>query len=128
VLVGGLWDVQRLRENFGLGGNVMPWLLGLQHESGKQQLRLGSHEAEINRIDTALVGAAKAGSSPPSSSRIFGALSDASIVSADMLDAYAGTPIPSNVQIGLLRLHCAISDLAASLKMYGVLSAKDQSF
>ena len=104
----------------------MPWLLGLQHASAEQQLRLGSHEVELNRIDTAHVGAAKAGFGPPSSSKIFGALLDASIVSADMLDAYAGSPIPSNVQIGLLRLHCAVSDLAASLKMYAVLSAKDQ--
>ena len=106
--------------------NVMPWLLGLQHESAKQQLRLGSHEVELNRIDTALVGAAKAGFRPPSSSKIFGALIDASIVGAEVLDAYSDTPIPSNVEIGLLRLHCAMSDLAASLKMYAVLSAKDQ--
>jgi hypothetical protein len=100
----------------------MPWLLGLQHESAKHQLRLGSHEAELNRIDTALVGAAKAGFKPPSSSKIFGALSDASIVCAEMLDAYADRPIPLHVHIGLSRLHCAITDLEASLKVYAVLS------
>ena len=100
----------------------MPWLLGLLHESAKLQLRLGSHEAEINRIDTSLLSAAKGGFKPPASSRIFGALSDASIVCADVLDAYADRPIPAHVHTGLSRLHCAITDLAASLEVYAVLS------
>jgi hypothetical protein len=100
----------------------MLWPLGLQNESAKQQLQLGSHEAELNRIDTALLGAAKAGFRPPSSSKIFGALSDASIVCAEVLDAYADRPIPEHIHIGLCRLHCAITDLEASLKMYAMLS------
>ena len=104
----------------------MPWLLGLQNESAKQQLQLGSHEAELNRIDTALVGAAKAGFRPPSSSKIFGALSDASIACAEMLDTYADRPIPMHIRTGLSRLHCAITDLEASLKMYAVLSVSKE--
>jgi hypothetical protein len=107
--------------------NAMPWLLGLQNESAKQQLQLGSHEAELNRIDTALVGAAKGGFRPPSSSKIFGALSDASIVCADVLDAYADRPIPPHVHTGLSRLHCAITDLEASLKIYAVLSVSTRA-
>ena len=91
-------------------------------ELAKQSLRLGSHEAELNRIDTAFVAAAKAGTRLPSPSKIFGALTDASIVCAEVIDAYEARPIPANVQAGLSRLHCAITDLAASLKLYAVLS------
>jgi hypothetical protein len=100
----------------------MIWLPALQHESAKQQLRLGSHEAELNRIDTALVGAARAGFKPPSSSKIFGALNDAAIVCAEMLDTYAARPIPAHIRTGLSRVQCAITDLQASLKVYAVLS------
>jgi hypothetical protein len=105
----------------------MIWLTRLQHESAEQQLRLGSHEAELNRIDTALLGAAKGGFRTPSCSKIFGALSDASIVCAEMLDAYADKPIPVHVRTGLSRLHCAITDLQASLKIYGALSVRDSN-
>ena len=100
----------------------MPWLLGLQHESAKHQLQLGSHVAELNRIDTALICAVKAGSKPPSNSKIFGALSDASIECAEVLDEYTDRPIPVHVHNGLSRLLCAVTDLEASLKLYGVLS------
>ena len=94
-------------------------LANYQNESAK---RLGSHEAELNRIDTALVGAAKIGTRPPSCSKIFGALSDASIVCAEMLDTYADRPIPAHIRTGLSRLHCAITDLEGSLKLYAELS------
>jgi hypothetical protein len=99
-------------------------LVAHQSESAKAWLRLGSHEAEVNQIDTALVGAAKTGSRPPSSSQIFGALSDASFVCAEIVDAYVDRPIPLNVRTGLSRLHCAITDLSASLKVYTALSLK----
>ena len=105
----------------------MPCLLGLQRESAKEWLRLGSHEAELNRIDTALVGAAKAGFRPPSTSKIFGALSDASIVCAELLDAYADKPLPAHLQTGLSRLLCAVTDLEASLKTYAVLSVRQRN-
>jgi hypothetical protein len=79
-------------------------------EPAQQSLRLGSHEAELNRIDTAIL------------SEIFDALIDASIVSADVAHNYEGRPIPTTVQTCLSRLHCAITDLEASLKTYVVLS------
>jgi hypothetical protein len=88
----------------------------------QQTLRLGSHEAELNRIDTAIVAATKGKASFPASCKIFDALIDASIVSADVVHNYEGRPIPTKVQNCLLRLHCAITDLEASLKTYAVLS------
>jgi hypothetical protein len=91
-------------------------------EVAKQALRLGSHEVELNRIDTAFVGAAKAGTRLPAPTKIFGALTDASIACAEVIDTYEARPIPANVRTGLSRLHCAITDLAASLKLYAVLS------
>ena len=91
-------------------------------ELAKQSLLLGSHEVELNRIDSAVIAAAKAGSRPPSSKKIFGALADASIVSAEVLDAYQARSIPAGVRIGLSRLHCSMTDLAATLKMYAALS------
>ena len=93
-------------------------------ERAKQSLRLGSHQAELNRIDTAIMAAAKAGTRLPTPSKIFGALIDASIAYADVIDTYEARPIPANVQTGLSGLHCATSDLAASLKLYAVLSVK----
>jgi hypothetical protein len=92
-------------------------------ELARQSLRLGSHEAELNRIDTALVGAAKAGTRLPSPSKIFGALTDASIACAEVIDTYGARPIPADVRTGLCRVHCAVTDLTASLKLYAVLSA-----
>jgi hypothetical protein len=91
-------------------------------ELAKQSLRLSSHEVELNRIDTALVAAAKVGTRVPSPSKIFGALADASIACAEVNDAYDARPIPPNVRSGLARLHCSITDLTASLKLYAVLS------
>ena len=91
-------------------------------ELAKQSLRLGSHEAELNWIDTAFVAAAKAGTRLPSPTKIFGALADASIACAEVIDAYQAKPIPASVQTGLMRLHCAMTDLAASLKLYAALS------
>ena len=93
-------------------------------ELAQQSLRLRSQEAELNRIDTAFVAAAKAGTRLPSPSKIFGALIDASIACAEVIDSYEARPIPANVQTGLSGLHCATSDLAASLKLYAVLSVK----
>jgi hypothetical protein len=116
-----LWLKVRLRTKE-LANRCGVMLLALQNESARQQLRLGSHEAELNRIDTALVCAVKGGGRLPSSPKIFGALSDASFVCAEMLDAYADRPIPLHLHIGLSRLHCAITNLEASLKTYAVLS------
>lgn len=92
-------------------------------ELAKQSLRLGSHAAELNRIDTAFVAAVKTGKKLPSPSKIFGALTDASIGCADVIDTYGPRPIPENVRSGLVRVHCAMSDLHASLKLYAELSA-----
>ena len=94
-------------------------------DHAQQSLRLGSHEAELNRIDTAVVAAAKGVARLPSSSRIFDALMDASIICADVVHTYEGRPIPTHVGTCLLRLHCAITDLEASLRFYTVLSAND---
>jgi hypothetical protein len=92
-------------------------------ELAKQSVLLESHEAELNRIDTALVGAARDGTRLPSPSSIFGALSDASIVCTEVIDTYRSEPIPANVRTSLLRLHCVMTDLSASLNLYSVLSA-----
>ena len=92
-------------------------------EQAKQSLRLGSHEAELNRIDTAFVGAAKTGARLPSSSKIFSALSDASIACAEVIETYGSRPIPADVRTGLCRVHCAVTDLTASLNLYAALSA-----
>ena len=102
----------------------MHFLVDPQKESARQWLRLGSHEGELNRIEAALLCAAKTRSRPPSSSQIFGALSDASFVCAEIVDAYVDRPIPLNIRTGLARLHCAITDLAASLELYAGLSVK----
>ena len=91
-------------------------------ELAKQSLRLGSHEVELNQIDNAIVAATKGGTRLPSAPKIFGALADASIACAEVIDAYEGRPIPASVRTGLSRLHCAITDLAASLKLYAALS------
>ena len=98
-----------------------------QNEGAKQWLRLGSHEAELNRIDTALIRAAKSGSRLPVSFKIFSALSDASFACAEVIDAYADRPIPLHVRTGLSRLHCAITDLSASLELYAVLSVSEKN-
>ena len=96
-------------------------------ELAKLSLRLASHEAELNRIDTAFVAAAKAGTRLPSATKIFGALADASIVCAEGIDIYGARPIPENVRAGLIRLHCAITDLEASLKLYAALSVSEEN-
>jgi hypothetical protein len=100
----------------------MQTIIAMDH--AQQTLRLGSHEAELNRIDTVVVAASKGKARLPSSSKIFGALIDASIVCADVAHNYEGRPIPTNIRTFLLRLHCAITDLEASLKTYTVLSAR----
>ena len=100
----------------------MQTIIAMDH--AQQTLRLGSHEAELNRIDTAVVAASKGKARLPSSSKIFHALIDASIVCADVVQNYEGRPIPPNIGTSLLRLHCAITDLEASLKTYAVLSVK----
>jgi hypothetical protein len=92
-------------------------------ELARQSLRLGSHEAELNRIDTAFVGAVKTGTRLPSPSKIFGALTDASIACAEVIDTYGSRPIPADVRTGLCRVHCAATDLTASLNLYAALSA-----
>ena len=96
-------------------------------ELAQQSLRLRSQEAELNRIDTAFVAAAKAGTRLPSPSKIFGALTDASIVCAEVFDTYEARPIPAKVQSGLMRLHCAMTDLTASLKLYAVLAVSKEN-
>ena len=91
-------------------------------DQAQQSFRLGSHEAELNRIDTAFVGAVRDGTRVPSPSKIFGALTDASIVCAEVIETYRARPIPGNVRTGLLRLHCAMTDVTVSLKAYAALS------
>ena len=96
-------------------------------EDQTQQSRLlGSHEAELNRIDTAFVGAVRNGTRPPSPAKIFGALTDASIVCAEVIETYRARPIPANVRTELLRLHCAMTDVTVSLKSYAGLSVSQE--
>jgi hypothetical protein len=77
--------------------------------------------AEIDRIDTAVLAATKFGVELPSAAVVFSALNDASIASAEVIDAHGAVPIPAEVRSGLLRLHCSVSDLVTSLRMYGAL-------
>ena len=93
-------------------------------EFAEQTKRLEGRVAELNRIDGALVAAAKAGTAPPSTHEIFGALSNASIACSDVIGTYSATPIPANVRTGLFDLHSAITDLAASLKLYVMLMVR----
>jgi hypothetical protein len=102
----------------------MQTIIAMDH--AQQSLRLGSHEAELNRIDTAVVAAAKGVARLPSSSKILDALIDASVACADVVDNYEGRPIPTKVGTCLLRLYCAITDLEASLKAYAALSVRDR--
>lgn len=92
-------------------------------EMDGQSLRLESHEAELNRLDTAFVEAAKTGTRAPGQQAIFSALGDGSMLCAEMVEFYRGEVIPKDVGTGLLRLHCAITNLAASLKMYSALTS-----
>ena len=87
-------------------------------EFADQTKRLESHVAEINRIDATLLAAAKTGTSPPSAEKIFGALGNASIACAEVIETYENRPISANVRTSLFRLHGSITDLAASLKLY----------
>jgi hypothetical protein len=92
-------------------------------EFAEQSTRLQSHVTELNRIDTAVLAAAKTGTSLPSSHMVFGALSDASIVCAEVIETYGARPIPTNVRTDLFQVHCSITDLAATLKLYVELRA-----
>ena len=78
----------------------------------------------LDRIDTAIVAAAKTGSALPSPSIIFGALSDASIISAEVIEKCSPATIPVDIRNNLLRLQCAVSNLAASLKYYARLTVR----
>ena len=93
-------------------------------ELAKQSLRLGSHEAKLNRIDATIVAAAKTGVGLPSPAVIFGALSDASIASADALETCVATPLPVNVRNSLLRLQCSMTDVVTSLAHYTTLTVR----
>lgn len=93
-------------------------------EFAEQSETLAGHTAELNRIDTVVLAAAKAGTALPPSAEIFGALSDASIACADVIDTVGARSVPENVRTGLFRLNCAITDLAASLKLYVMLRVR----
>jgi hypothetical protein len=95
---------------------------GHRRESGKQSVRLALIEDELNRLDTAVICAVKTGTCLPSSSLIFGTLMDASIAFADIDDAYKDHPRPVHVRNEVSRLHCAVTDLEASLQLYAQLS------
>ena len=84
---------------------------------------LSRQVAELNRIDTAILSAAKTGTPLPSPAVIFGALSDASLASAEALESCGATPFPVNVCTNLLGLQCAMTDVATSLKLYTTLAA-----
>ena len=95
-------------------------------ELAKQSLRLGSHEAKLNRIDATIVAGAKTGVGLPSPAVIFGALSDASIASADALETCVATPLPVNVRNSLLRLQCSMTDVVTSLAHYTTLTVRSR--
>lgn len=81
--------------------------------------------AAVHRIDSLIVDAAKTGATLPTPALTFDVLSNASIASADAIEKCGAAPLPAAVRIELLRLHCAISDLATTLKLYGVFKPGD---
>jgi hypothetical protein len=83
--------------------------------------RLDRLAAELDRIETAVVAATRCGSLVPSTDMVFRALNDASVVSAAVIDAHGSKPIPLDVRNGLLRLHCSVTDLVTSLRLYSAL-------
>ena len=87
----------------------------------KRPADLGRHVAELNRIDTAILSAAKTGTPLPSPAAIFGALSDASLASAEALENCGATPVRGNVRTSLLGLQCAMTDVETSLRLYTTL-------
>lgn len=84
----------------------------------EQSDSLSSHAAKLDRIDTAVVEAAKAGTTQLPADTVFGALSDASIASSDAIDTYRGRAMPESIRSDLVCLNVAITNLAASLKLY----------
>jgi hypothetical protein len=96
--------------------------MGTITQFAKRPTDLGRQVAELNRIDTAILAAAKTGTPLPSPGLVFGALSDASLASAEALESYRGRAIPANVHTNLLGLQCAMTDVATSLKFYMTLA------
>ena len=88
----------------------------------KRPTDLGRQVAELNRIDTVILSAAKTGTPLPSPTVIFGALSDASLASAEALEGCGASPVPANVRTHLLGLQCAMTDVATSLRIYTTLT------
>jgi hypothetical protein len=84
---------------------------------------LGIRVAELNRIDTAVLAAAKTGVPLPSFEVIFDVLIGASIASAEVIDAHGASSMPIKVHNKLLRLQCAATDLLTSLKVYTILKS-----
>jgi hypothetical protein len=87
---------------------------------------LVTHVTELNRIDTAVVAAARVGIPLPSAAEIFDVLSDASIATADVLESYVATPLPAEVRYSLLQLQCSMTDVAASIRLYTTLMVRPQ--
>ena len=83
---------------------------------------LSRQVAELNRIDTAILSAAKTGTPLPSPAVIFGALSDASLASAEALESCGTTSVQVNVRTSLLGLQCAMTDVETSLRLYTTLA------
>ena len=89
------------------------------------QLRARSTEklyrqtGELDRIDTAVISARNTDSSYPSATVVFDVLIMASNTSADVLDAYSDEAMPVDVRNGLLHLHCSVTGLLISLRLYG---------
>ena len=98
------------------GGHKMATVTQLYEQSSTRTL--GRQVVEINRIDSAILTAAKTGVPLPSTHMIFGALSDASIASAEALENCGAALVPVSVRVGLLRLHCSMTDLLTSLGLY----------
>lgn len=94
------------------------------YKFAEQSTDLSIHVVELNRIDSAVVAAAKAGTALPAPDKIFGALSDATIASSDAIDTYRGRSVPESVRIDLAHLNVAIINLAASLKIYVTLGPR----
>jgi hypothetical protein len=88
---------------------------------------LEGQAAQVDRLDTAVVAAAKFGVQFPASAVVFSALNDASLASAEVNDAHGTGPLPPDVRNGLLRLHCSVSDLVTSLRLYCVLGHPRES-
>lgn len=86
--------------------------------NARSNKRLRHQIAELDRLDIAILAASQFDVQLPESGVILAALNDASITSAEVIDAHSGRRCPLDVRNGLLQLQCSVNGLVASLRLY----------